>query len=259
MLTCFRMDRRTVLAGSLAVATAGIAGCFGGDAEPTNAADDTGEDDDGDEDSDDGNGDGTANGPSDSETVAYEDLSERAQSFVNAAEDHHELTVIDEGDGPVYLEAGTDGYEAVDDPLVPEELGESLQTVIDGDASLERAGSLYRVVTELGHDFYGERYELTAADECEDETKSLEDTDDERRALLETLRSEKSLSVANGAFEAVSNADEFIDPDRSVRWYLAETFLEDGRCLAANGDTYRLTVTDEFMVELIGFRLEQVE
>lgn len=273
------MRRRPLLVGAGTVVAAALAGCLGDDSDE-NGDDENGDNgDDGDVNSGDGNGngddgndgngtDGGGNGDngtgddntSNQETVAYEDLTETDREFIDAAADgRHEVQQIYEGGEGIYVESTADGWVELDDPLVPENLSDDLQALVDRDAHLEMHGTTYWILMDLGHDFYGETYELASENECEGDPKPIEDATDEERELLDALLDSGEISIANQEYEAVSGADFFIESDRSLRWFLAETFVEDGRCLDADGEVYGVMIVNEFMREPSGYMLEAVD
>lgn len=257
------MRRRAFLTASAVVTVPAIAGCLGNDdgddGDNGNGDNDNRDNGNGDNDNgDNGNGD-NGNGDTGTETIAYEELSDEGQSFVDAAAETHRVVWIAEDGERVAVEYEDDEWVTVPDPLAPEFLSEDIQALVEGDVHLEMDGETYRVIHSTGHEPYGEDYELEATDDCDGEHRLPESFEMLQQGLLETLIEEGSLAIAHAGYEQVSTADTFIDRDRPLRSFLAETFVAGETCLEDGDATYRVVVDEEFLRYPEEYMLESIE
>lgn len=244
------MHRRTFLAGAAVTVPVALAGCIDGTsdtaADERNGTDETGDgDDDGDE--------------HDREVVLYEDLPEYDQRFVEKAESNHRVRWIREEDERIYVEQSDDGWVEVTDPVVPENVSSDLQDVIDGDASLKKDGTLYSFMVDVGHGPYGRRYVSHTVDTCETDHVAFDDLAEGKQELLTALVDDGELFVARPDFSNVSNADFFLEIDDERTRFLNETFLSEGYCLAYDDDSYVVDIGSEYILDMQGYELVQVD
>ena len=258
--------RRDVLCG-LVVGTATLAGCL---TDPTTGGSDDsqrrgGEDeqegngvDGGDDDGEDGDDDGDDDGGVEKAVVEYEALPEYDRRFVDEAINYHEVTWITEGAERTYVERSGDGWVEVEDPLVASEISSDLRAVMDGGKHLEKDGTRYGFLVDVGHGPYGRRYRSVRVDTCGEDAVAFDDLDSGVQELLEFLVEHGALFVAEPAFEHVSAADLFLEVDDDRIRHLNETFLTDERCLASDDEVYEIEIDAEYAMHAEGYELRSV-
>lgn len=273
------MNRRTFLTTSGLSTVLLLAGCLGTGDDDDENGDDNGNGENGNENGNDENGDnngsgngnsengsdngddenGSDNGNGTTETIAYAELGEREQEFLDAVETTHEVQWIGVDGERKYIASTNGTWKPVDEPLVPAFLSDELEPLVEGDVYLERDGKTSRLIRYSGHDFYGARYGLTTEESCEGDPLSLNSFKGEKRELLDTLVEGGEMVVADPAYQEVAAADVFVEPESEQAQFLGETFIEDERCLELEGERVRVVGLGELQHETMGYMLEPVE
>lgn len=232
------MRRRSTLR-VCALAVAGLAaGCIEAPAEP------------------DGNGESTTPslGP---DEVAYEELSETDQQFIDKTVSGHRLRWITEDGEQLFLEPTDDGYEVIEDPLQPEDGSNELRQIIDGSKTLIKDGESYGIVVDIGHGPYGWTFASEPVDTCEGDIHSIDEATEMEVAIIEELIDEGEVFVAEPDFSEVSAADYFAESDEIALFRTEISMSED--CVDVDGSVYLVELSDEHLFESAGYELAQID
>lgn len=200
--------------------------------------------------------------PSDAEIVAYADLSEEGQQFVDDAQDRgHNLDWLSHDGNRTYVRYDRDRkqYVRVDDPLTLADVDDELEDVFRGDALVERDGRLYSGGKSVGHGQYKQRYEATEDPDCDDAVDATE-LSESSREILRHLQDRGTVWVSTRKFERVAAADVYVDD-----WELIGRFREsvgvpseDGGCVEVNDRQLRVRFEDRAEMNHRGYHLEFV-
>lgn len=203
-----------------------------------------------------GDEEGNDDDDADFDTVAYADLPEYEQRFVDEALERHSLDWISEDGQRTYLRSTPDGWEAVENPLIPQELGEDLRDVIAREKYLEIDSTYVEFWIDVGHGPYGARYRAVETDGCASSTIALEELPKPEQEIAALFIDEGELLLAEPRFEAVSDADVFVEIDAEL--VLRDEVLRGDGCLEAAGARYGAEIANEFILSGEGYDLARV-
>ena len=189
--------------------------------------------------------------------VLYEELPEDDRRFMDAAKSHHSLQWIPQEGERVYLESTDDGYVEAEDPLLSDDLSQRGLDILHGRKFLSLEDDHYGIVTSLGHGPSGWLIEVDDIDACAGESWKIDTFDGDERLILEAAIEAGEVFFAKTEFEAVSNADVFVDIGQLDFEEKDIAFGED--CIISDGETYQVNPAREYNVHYVGYHLEPID